>query len=183
VSDGTVASLRKVRTKLEAKAEQVTQKQFNRQKKQALANLYDQYGKARKVAAEDIFNPDIYAREMSEVFEAVYLDLLDQSGSLIGEQLGIDLFLDDPATREYLRDAGVKIPDISRTTLNAIRESLIEGQFLGEGVDELAERIKSLPAFGKARARMVARTELGHASNTAALALYQGSGVVESIRV
>jgi hypothetical protein len=120
---------------------------------------------------------------MKEAFETFYLDMLDETGKIVGPQLGGDFQLDDLATREYLKSAGAKIPDISNYTLRQLRRQLTAGQELGEGVDELAARIKNLPGFGQSRARVVARTELGHASNTAAVAQYQGSGVVEAIKV
>lgn len=125
----------------------------------------------------------MYAREIVEAFEVIYLECLAENGNLINPQLGGDFRLDDPATREYLKDAGIKIPDISRTTRDSLRRELLAGQELGEGVDELANRIKGLPAFGKARARMIARTELGHASNTSALAIYKESNLVQSILI
>jgi hypothetical protein len=158
------------------------------QKRRALDALYLNYGKnyqaARyKIAAEEIFNPDQATREMQDAYETIYLNVLNENGDLIQPQLGGNFALDDPATREYLKAAGVKIQDISLHTLRQLRKQLTAGQEAGESVDELAGRIKNLPGFGAARARVVARTELGHASNTSALALYQESGLVESIRV
>jgi hypothetical protein len=44
-------------------------------------------------------------------------------------------------------------------------------------------RIRGLPAFGSARATVVARTELGASQNEAALASYTASGVVVGVRV
>ena len=188
LSDATVASLRKIRQQLERKGTRIIERQFSRQKAAALEALYANFGKAlylegRKIAAEDIYDRDRYTREMQEAMEVIYLNCLDENHSLIAPQLGVDFRLDDAATREYLKDAGIKIPDISRTTLDYLRKALIEGQEAGEGVDELANRIKNLAGFGKARATTIARTELGHASNTSAIALYKESGVVNAIQV
>lgn len=184
----TVAGLRKVRVKLEPRTVRAVSAELSKQRKEAVAALYEKFGKAlhiegRKIAAGDIYDADRSAREMREVFDPIYTAVLDQNADIISPYLEGDLFLDDPATREYLRDAGVKISDISAHTRQALQDALVEGQFLGEGVDELAARIKNLPAFGTARARRIARTELGHASNTSALALYKSNDSVQGIRV
>jgi hypothetical protein len=97
--------------------------------------------------------------------------------------LGVAFDLDDPATREYLRRSGAHIVGITEATRSAVQTELTEGQMNGEGIPQLAARIRSLPAFGSARARVVARTELGTSQNEAALASYKASGVVVGVRV
>jgi len=53
----------------------------------------------------------------------------------------------------------------------------------GEGIEPLARRLQDVWAFGSARGRVVARTELGTSQNAAALTSYRGSGVVVGVRV
>ena len=65
-------------------------------------------------------------------------------------------------------EAGGNISGITETTRRAVADALVEGQQAGEGIPELARRLRALPAFGDARARLVARTELGLASNVSA---------------
>lgn len=108
--------------------------------------------------------------------------LSDVQGLVVGE-LGITFDLDDAATRAYLRSAGANIVGINDTTRSAVQAALTAGQQAGEGIDQLAARLANLPAFNERRARTVARTELAHSSNTAALANYRASGVVLGIRV
>lgn len=102
---------------------------------------------------------------------------------LVLAELGVVFDLDDAATREFLRRAASNVVGITDTTREAVRAALIEGQRAGEGVDQLAGRLRDLQAFGDARARTIARTELAHASNTAALSNYRASGVVVGVRV
>lgn len=189
LSARTVGSLRKVRARFEKRTIRKVLNKLRAQRSEALARLYDNYGKSeirfgyKALASEDLFDELRATRELREVLDPIYLSLLDENTSLIAPQLGGDFALDDPATREYLQKAGIKIPDISQTTRDALRSALIDGHELGESVDELANRIKTLPEFDESRATTIARTELGHASNSSALSIYRESGLVDSIQV
>lgn len=120
---------------------------------------------------------------LSDTLHPLQGALLSDVHGLVAAELGIAFDLDDAATRAYLRSAGSNIQGITSTTREAVRAALIEGQAGGEGVDQIAARLRSLAEFGPARARTIARTELAHASNTAALTSYQASGVVLGVRV
>ena len=120
---------------------------------------------------------------LGEALSPLQLSLLDDVTRLVVAELGIAFGLDDAATREYLRSAGANIVGITDTTREAVREALIEGQMAGEGIPQLSARLRELPAFNRARAITVSRTELGHSQNTAALASYRASGVVVGVRV
>lgn len=120
---------------------------------------------------------------LGELLTPRQLALFEEVRGLIVAELGIEFEVDDALTREYLRSAGANISGITQTTREAVRAALVEGQAAAEGIDQLAARLRELPAFGRSRAVTVARTELGHAANTAALANYQASGVVVGVRV
>lgn len=120
---------------------------------------------------------------MGEVLTPRQLSLLEDIQQLVLGELGISFDLDDPATRAYLSGAGSNIVGITNTTRSAVQAALIAGQQAGEGIDDLAARLDGLPAFNARRARTVARTELAHASNTAALTSYRASTVVIGVRV
>jgi HK97 family phage portal protein len=120
---------------------------------------------------------------LGETLAPLQRRVLDDVHSLVVGELGIAFDLDDAATREFLRSAGANITGITSTTREAVRAALIEGQANGEGIPQLAARLRALPAFSPSRAVTVARTELGHAANTAALASYRASGLVVGVRV
>jgi HK97 family phage portal protein len=120
---------------------------------------------------------------LGDVLVPLQTEILSSVSHLVVAELGIAFGLDDPATRAYLREAGANIGGITETTREAVRDALVAGQQAGEGIDQLARRLRELPAFTDGRARLVARTELGHAANTAALSAYRASGVVAGIRV
>lgn len=127
--------------------------------------------------------PDDERRLLRDLLEPWYRRTLIALHELTQDALGVSFELDDPLTRQYLGEAGTNIVAISDTTLQAVRDALAEGQAAGEGLSELAKRLRELPQFGKARARVVARTELAQASNLAALTSYTASGVVVGVQV
>lgn len=127
--------------------------------------------------------PESEAALLGGVLSPLQLALLDDLVPLVETELGIAFRLDDPATRAYLREAGANIGSITDTTRREVRAALLEGQAAGEGIPELARRLRGLPSFGSVRALLVARTELGASQNAAALASYRASGVVVGVRV
>lgn len=120
---------------------------------------------------------------LGEVLQPLQLRLLSDVSALVVGELGIAFDLDDAATRAYLSSAGSNITGITSTTRSAVQAALTAGQEAGEGIPELAARLRALPEFGPKRAVTIARTELGHASNTAAIANYRASGVVVGVTV
>jgi HK97 family phage portal protein len=120
---------------------------------------------------------------LGETLTPLQLSLLDDVSRLVVAELGIAFDLDDAASREYLRSAGGNIVGITETTRDAVRSALIEGQQAGDGIPQLAARLEQLPAFNRARAITVSRTELGNSTNLAAIQNYRSSGVVAGVRV
>jgi HK97 family phage portal protein len=127
--------------------------------------------------------PEAEAALLREMLTPLQLDALDQVQRLVAAELGISFQLDDPATRRFLADAGGNISGITDTTREQVRAALIEGQQAGEGIPQLARRLRDLPGFGASRATLVARTELALSTNASALASYRASGVVVGVRV
>jgi hypothetical protein len=120
---------------------------------------------------------------LGETLQPLQLSLLSDVSRLVVSELGIAFDLDDAATRAYLSSAGGNIVGITETTRDQVRAALIEGQQAGEGIPQLAARLEQLPAFNRARAITVSRTELGNSTNLAAIQNYRSSGVVAGVRV
>lgn len=132
----------------------------------------------------DVLLPaDLEAKALSDVLTVYYLRALQGAQQVTEDALGITFELDDPVTRRYLDEAGGEIVGITDTTRQAVREALIEGQRAGESAAQLAKRLEALPAFGAARAAVIARTELGQATNRAATVSYRTSGVVVGVEI
>jgi HK97 family phage portal protein len=120
---------------------------------------------------------------LGDTLEPLQRSLLSAVSRIVEAELGVSFQVDDPATREYLRRCGINIAGITDTTRAAVQDALLIGQEAGEGIPELARRLRDLPAFDAARARTVSRTELGTSQNQAAIASYTASGVVVGVRV
>lgn len=131
----------------------------------------------------DVLVPDDETDLLLAALEPHQRDILSRVLGVVTSQLEVDFTLDDPATRAYLTRAGSQIVGITATTRAAVQAALVEGQAAGEGVSQLAARLRGLPAFNQARARTVARTELGASQLEAAYTSYVASGVVQGIRM
>lgn len=127
--------------------------------------------------------PEAFAEVLGHRLEPLQRDLISRVNGAAVAELGVQFDLDDPLTREYLRECGLRVVGINDTTREALRRMLTAGQLAGESIDELAARLMTLPAFGEARARVIARTELGQAQIEAAYANYRASGVVLGVRI
>lgn len=127
--------------------------------------------------------PDVEVGLLTETLEPLQLDALEQVRRLVSAELGLSFQLDDAATRQFLRSAGINIGGITDHTRAQVQDALIAGQQEGEGIAQLARRLRDLPSFNAARATTVARTELALSSLEAAYASYKASGVVTGIRI
>jgi hypothetical protein len=127
--------------------------------------------------------PEAEAVLLGEALAPLQLALLDDVVPLVVAELGVAFGLSDPQTTAYLRACGVHVQGITDHTREQVRAALAEGQAAGEGIPELARRLRHLPCFGQARATMVARTELGLSQIESAYASYKSSGVVSAITI
>lgn len=112
-----------------------------------------------------------------------YAAVLDAVHPLTEDYLGTSFELDDAETRALLANAGERVVGITETTRAEIAAALQAGQAEGEGVDQLARRVRELTAFDRPRATTIARSELGHAANRSAVASFTASGVVVGVRI
>lgn len=105
--------------------------------------------------------------------------VLDASGST---GIALTFSLDWPDVDEALTAAGERIVGISDTTRARIVAVLKQGLELGEHPFEVAERLRTDFGFSRARARVIARTEMAEAYAAATLGAYREAGV-ERVRV
>jgi HK97 family phage portal protein len=131
----------------------------------------------------DLFSVDRATRSLTRLLEGWYRKVLTGVHALTEDGLDTSFELPNPTVQAYLAEAGKEIRGISEHTRADIARALQEGQAAGEGIPQLAARIEALTAFNRARAETVARTELGHATNTAAMTSYRASGVVVGIEI
>lgn len=170
------AALQRLRTRLEAGLGKEMARFLSQQLERVVARL------SASTDAGDLITVDEEAL-LESLLSPWSQRTLTGTHALIEDALGTTFDLPAPMTQAYLREVAANIPTITSTTREAIRTALAEGNAAGEGLDLLAARLRSLPAFNRDRAMLVARTELGNASNNAALGSYEASGVVVGVQV
>lgn len=173
------AGMTRIRARLIPAASTEIERFFDGERGRVIAALR----RTAKVAVGDIFNSDAEEAALRRVLEKWYGRSLDQVAGLASDALGVSFDLDDATTRRYLRQSGTKIKAITTTTRRAVRAALTTGQANGESIDALAERLRFLPEFDRPRSILVARTELGEATNRATLVSYGASRVVAGVEV
>ncbi len=100
---------------------------------------------------------------------------------ILGSFDNVDVFrLVNTEAVDYARErAGTLITGIDETTLEVIREKLIEAIEEGLSAQELADLIDENGLFGEVRSLMIARTESSDAHNQGSLIAARESGVVD----
>ncbi|MCW6003870.1 hypothetical protein K1W54_04635 [Micromonospora sp. CPCC 205371] len=78
--------------------------------------------------------------------------------------------LNAPDAADFLDAATNRLVAVSDTLWEVARKELADGVRAGEVIEELAARLQDAGGFGEARARMIARTEVVAAANSASLA-------------
>jgi hypothetical protein len=117
------------------------------------------------------------------LLERWYVRVLRGVGVLVEDDLGSPIDVPDAVERAYLAEAGANVVGIVETTRAAVQQALSDAHLAGEGAQGAAKRIRDLPAFGPARARLIARTELSYAANYASVDHYAASGLVTHVTV
>ncbi|MBP7570788.1 MAG: phage portal protein [Acidobacteria bacterium] len=114
------------------------------------------------------------------------VETLRASWELWNQALDVELAFDerDPAVVAALAQSGERITGITETTREAVRGLLEYGATNGWNIDELVEGDGERPGLRglveqtyRGRARTIARSELGTAQQTAAVARYEAAGV------
>jgi SPP1 gp7 family putative phage head morphogenesis protein len=153
---------------------------FRDQLTSTLSNLEAQEPRAR-IAVETIFTPeewaDLFERRVEPIREKAFLATANESFA----GLGIDAeFVLTDQMREVLKEQGAQlIKHANQTTKKLIAGQLAEATAEGEGVDQIAKRIRQVFTTRRHHARTIARTEVLKSSQTAQIESFEQSGVVE----
>ncbi len=89
----------------------------------------------------------------------------------------MDFDLVDPNVQRLLEGAGERIKGITVETREQVQRGLTLAREQGLSPRQAAQLIRDLPAFGPARARTIARTEMAIADNKGASGRYRAAGV------
>lgn len=144
---------------------------------------------------DDIYNSDEEQERLAQILEMRYRAMLRAVHIAIRRVFGlrIDQFrLTDSAVNALLVEAAHQVVRIDEATRQAIAEQLRVGQELGLSTWEIANGKPEVGYRGieglyketwAGRANTIARTELQHAQNEAALNRYAATGLVDQVQI
>lgn len=167
-----------VRT-LEARWQRAWAKLFARQLDSTLSRLTGKRGRqlttraaSEPVDAESVFSRSFWTSETADLASGLYEDVTTSSLSAIAARFGISFDLAAPWVADFIEArTNTLAGQVTQTTYEAIQAALNEGVAVGESIDDLAGRIRTLFAQTYAnRAETVARTEV--------ISAYNGAGVL-----
>ena len=161
---------------LEGRWERTWHRLFARQSAAVIARLTGKRGRqatrdaAEQPSADGMFDRAFWEAETREVVESLYEETTAAGLGRVSLTFGIDFDLSAPYVRDFIEARTNQLsPGVTQTTYEGIQRALIEGVDAGEGVPELADRIRNLFAETyKDRAVTIARTEVMSAYNGAA---------------
>lgn len=146
-----------------------------------LARLESQ---ASKGLDDDDWVTEADSAAFTEVVRAAQLAAVTRAGSVAAVELGLEGAWTLPPTDALalVDELGTRIRGIDTTTRQQVRAALAAGLAEGEGIPELATRIRKLvDESWPSRAATIARTETATAYNKGAILAYERSGLVEEV--
>jgi hypothetical protein len=144
---------------------------------------------------DDVYDSDEERERLAVILERRYLAMLAAVHEAMIRVFGLDpnrYIISDSAVNAILVDAARRVVRIDETTRQAIAEQLRVGQALGLSTYQMAYGDAKIGYRGidglysetwAGRAEMIARTELQHAQNEAALNRYAATGMVDYVRI
>jgi len=141
-------------------------KLFNRQAESTLARLRAPNRAKRapegRATPDELFDPRFWQEQTAGEAEALNRALFDAAWTAESVRLGISFgLLNEEAVRLILERSNQLADEVTTTTYEAIKAQLAEGVEAGEGIDDLAKRIRSVFSDASAvRAETIARTEV-----------------------
>jgi SPP1 gp7 family putative phage head morphogenesis protein len=110
--------------------------------------------------------------------EPLAITSAQRQASAIVAELGIRFDLVQPeVVRFAIEEVGFLVKNISATTIEGIQLTVAAGLDAGESTTAIARALRDSGGFGGARAKLIARTEIGRSQNGAALEAIKEYGV------
>lgn len=125
---------------------------------------------------------------LAAALESVYLELGELAWESIGEELGVSLSfaLDGPATKAIRDRLATQVSLITDATREIIRDRVEAAVAGGLSIEQLVEGTSELMGLADlmgSRAQTIALTETATAYNSAAVAAYRDSGLIDEVLV
>lgn len=152
-------------TPIEKKFTSKVRKVFYEMRKKSLGHLFGSKSKDISDLLDETFDEEM--RLLEKGAAGLYQESMLVGWDSFINEVGLDLRFDlsDPVVVEYLKTKLSKITGVGETIQTQINRSLSEGVDVGESIDQLAERIKSIFNVADKRAKTIARTEVVGSSN------------------
>ncbi len=122
---------------------------------------------------------EVEAERFLEEIQGPLRDAFLAFGKRVGKVVGLSADPVEQAADRWVREYGLELSkSIGETTKTQLREQLAEGLAAGEGIEALAERVKSVyDQADKIRAYTIARTEVTAAATMGCSAAYRLAGM------
>lgn len=159
----------------EKRFEGFLREQFERQEKEILDSLKEKSEFKMK------FNVDKEERIFIDIFYGFLKDIAIEFGEEALALLGISGFKTTKFVREAVKSQTKLFSrEVNETTLEKLQKQIQEAQDKGEDIGKVKDRIMTIfNSATRARAKMIARTEIAKSSNFGTLEGYKQSGVVK----
>lgn len=129
------------------------------------------WGLEDRAPADEVFDPAHWHEETADLARTLYEAVASGSLSRLSDQLGISFDLANELVADFIEQRANQLSSyVTDTTYAALQDALNEGVAAGEGIPDLAARIRAVfEEASTTRAEVIARTEVVSASNGAAL--------------
>lgn len=173
-------------TALEALWEAELRDMFAKQRDATLARLEGKRGKQALRAVNDqaspdaatIFTQDHWQTETTKTASGLYRAIAAVAGPTVADKLGQTFGMHSPQIVAFIRNRANKLAGyVTKTTYDNIHDALVEGVNAGEGIPQLAGRVRHVFQIASdTRAKTIARTEVISAYNGASEAVVASYG-------
>jgi len=129
-----------------------------------------------------LFSVNATVPDFAPLFTKHVTSAVDEAGLAAVAEIGVGVWdLSDPGVIEWIKTQGLtKATIVLETTRDALRQTVAQGLEAGEGIRELAKRIRAVfDVASTSRAQAIARTEVNTAANYGRVQGYRQTGVVE----
>lgn len=162
---------------LEHTWERTFRRLFARQEAATLARLQGkrarQAARAQRETANEIFDARFWRDKTEDESRVLYEQVVGAAGTQVATTFGVTFSLEAPRVQRYIEQRAKDLAgQVTDTTYEAIRQELVEGMQAGEGIPDLAKRIRRVFAHADTvRSVTIARTETISAYNGAAVSV------------
>lgn len=128
------------------------------------------------------------ARLLGEILDEIYLEMGTLAYGAVGEQLAIELTFDleAPATKAIRGRIATQVSQITTSTRSLLADKVEVAIARGYSIEQLVAGVDGFTGLGDvfgSRATVIALSETAVAYNTAAIAGYADSGLVDTVEV